>query len=463
MTDLCEWCDAPLGAGAGKGRPRKYCDTKCRQLAHRARQGSVQVPAQRTAAAESPPVTSMGEEVILEILRDLQDGARELQRALPTLDGEEPLRRIAQMQEQLDGLTAAAVGRARFWRVTWARISTIHRISEDTARHRFTDRNVMRRLSHFTRGRTPGSMGTLFSSVAAERAEDGGDASSVFPDDASPPSDKVTDPAAATGAAYNRLAPILSMLIRSAKLTNKEVSERIGCSASYLSRVVTGERVPTWELTRRFARACGADPTVLRTVWESQKLSEPGRDATVVERGETSMPATQRLRTAVETLHLKAGRPAPQDLAVASRWNLGITELASLLEGEQLPVEDVLGAFVRMLGGDVRYFTNLLTDAQQEAGTLPGRSPQTVTDESGGAPPGPGGGQIDTVLKTFSTVFFERDTLQDGQARILRRLAERTQADPQAASLASRLEALRSKTSEMAWARASRPRRPGWV
>ncbi|MEU0250458.1 helix-turn-helix transcriptional regulator [Streptomyces sp. NPDC006235] len=50
------------------------------------------------------------------------------------------------------------------------------------------------------------------------------------------------------------------MLIRTAQLTNKEVSSRIGCSPSYLSRILSGERVPTWELTRKFAHACGADP-----------------------------------------------------------------------------------------------------------------------------------------------------------------------------------------------------------
>ncbi|MFI6376543.1 helix-turn-helix domain-containing protein [Streptomyces sp. NPDC050546] len=55
------------------------------------------------------------------------------------------------------------------------------------------------------------------------------------------------------------------MLIRTAQLTNKEVSSRIGCSSSYLSRILSGERVPTWALTRKFAQTCGADPEVPRT------------------------------------------------------------------------------------------------------------------------------------------------------------------------------------------------------
>jgi transcriptional regulator with XRE-family HTH domain len=111
-----------------------------------------------------------------------------------------------------------------------------------------------------------------------------------------------------SGAAYHRLAPILSMLIRTAQLTNKEVSSRIGCSASYLSRSISGERVPTWALTRKFAQTCGADPEVLRTVWESEELNEKNRE-TPVKPDHPPMPAAERLRTAVHTLHLRAGRP----------------------------------------------------------------------------------------------------------------------------------------------------------
>jgi transcriptional regulator with XRE-family HTH domain len=99
------------------------------------------------------------------------------------------------------------------------------------------------------------------------------------------------------------------------------VSGRIGCSASYLSRILSGERVPTWDLTRKFAQACGADPGVLRTVWESEKLSQKGREL-VMDLDGTSLTAAEQLRIAVQTLHLRAGRPAPNDVAVASRWLL---------------------------------------------------------------------------------------------------------------------------------------------
>jgi hypothetical protein len=44
-------------------------------------------------------------------------------------------------------------------------------------------------------------------------------------------------------AAFDRLSPILSMLVRTAQLSTMEGSSRIGGSASYLSRILPGERV----------------------------------------------------------------------------------------------------------------------------------------------------------------------------------------------------------------------------
>ncbi|MFF1629435.1 hypothetical protein [Streptomyces sp. NPDC058272] len=97
---------------------------------------------------------SAGDELCAEIAKDIQDGSRDLARLLPSAHGTEPLWRIAQSQEQLDGLTAAVVGRARYRRVTWAAISSILRISDDTERLRFAERYILRRLARFNRSET---------------------------------------------------------------------------------------------------------------------------------------------------------------------------------------------------------------------------------------------------------------------------------------------------------------------
>ncbi|MFG2351826.1 helix-turn-helix domain-containing protein [Streptomyces phaeochromogenes] len=353
----------------------------------------------RTSPGPRPAApASRGDEILTEIARDLQDAARDLARLLPSDDGAQPLRRIAQMQEQLDGLSAVAVGRARYRRVTWATISSILHINEDTARHRYNERYILRRLARFARsGTVPASLSGLFGTTASKGPEPPGvpGAAAESPDASDGLPCESTTPSEPSGTAYNRLAPILSMLIRTAQLSNKEVSTRIGCSPSFLSRILTGERVPTWELTQKFAQACGADPEVLRAVWESEKLSQKSRDATIPDTTDTLMPAAERLRTAVQTLHIRAGRPAPHDIAVASRWSLGAAAVASLLEAASLPNESTLTAFVSLLGGNIDYFEHLLHSALLEAeqGPEPRKTPPKPTSatpewtwhDSGGA------------------------------------------------------------------------------
>ncbi|MFC8412650.1 helix-turn-helix domain-containing protein [Streptomyces coelicoflavus] len=387
-----------------------------------------------------------GDELLAEIARDIQDGARDLARLLPSLDGQEPLRRVVQLQEQLDGLTAAVVGRARYRRVTWHAVSSTLGISEDTARHRYTDRYVLRRLARFNRSETaPTSLAALFSAPVGGVHDGAGDAGGESGDTAGDRGggegpDQQTSPAESSGAAYNRLSPILSMLIRTAQVTNKDVSSRIGCSASYLSRILSGERVPTWELTRKFAQACGADPEVLRAVWESEKLRhKSGVRACVPEA--PGLSAAERLRAAIHTLHLRAGRPTPVDVAVASRWVLTAGTVASLLDATVLPPPGVLHTFVQLLGGDTDHFHQLLHAAQHEAApdtalqpppTCPAAMPTAVTTPADGAiaqPITPAPNSIagpDAVMKTFSEVLTEDRTVEDGRARLLHKHAQQT-------------------------------------
>ncbi|MET9125055.1 helix-turn-helix transcriptional regulator [Streptomyces sp. NPDC004528] len=380
----------------------------------------------------------------MEIAKDIQEGARDLARLLPTLTGEEPLLRVAQLHEQLDGLTAAVVGRARYRRITWAAISSTLRVSEDTARHRYTDRYILRRLARFNRTESAlTSLGGLFTGTAprhGDPAEDAGpDGDTAGGPGAEPGAapEQQSAPVESSGAAYNRLSPILSMLIRTAQLTNKEVSDRIGCSASYLSRILSGERVPTWDLTRKFARACGADPEVLRTVWESEKLSQKDRE-TITDPDDAPLSARERLRAAVQTLHLRAGRPAPSDVAVASRWLLSTSAVASILDAPALTHQAVLETFVRVLGGDTDHFHQLLDKAraenprEQQLLTHPSTPTPTTPTTAAHATPHPRAAGTrdaqpagaDAVMKTFSKVLTEDQTVEDGRARLLQKLAK---------------------------------------
>ncbi|WP_405635816.1 hypothetical protein OG543_12885 [Streptomyces sp. NBC_01178] len=57
-----------------------------------------------------PPAPSA--DAVAELARRVREQAHDLVRRLPSADDAEALRRVAQLREQLDGLTAAVVGRA---------------------------------------------------------------------------------------------------------------------------------------------------------------------------------------------------------------------------------------------------------------------------------------------------------------------------------------------------------------
>ncbi|MEU5189926.1 helix-turn-helix transcriptional regulator [Streptomyces klenkii] len=178
--------------------------------------------------------------------------------------------------------------------------------------------------------------------------------------------------------AFNRLAPVLSMLARTSQKPMKELSERTRCSASYLSRILNGERIPTWELTERFARACGADPAVLRSVWETERLrsNSPLLETEDDDEGDDEDPhrAGARLLRALRTLHVRAGQPTAYDIATAGKHQLTVTLITAVLEGIRFPGWRDLVSLLNVLGGDISYFQPLW-----EAAVRPATPPTETT------------------------------------------------------------------------------------
>ncbi|WP_344098246.1 helix-turn-helix transcriptional regulator, partial [Streptomyces stramineus] len=329
-------------------------------------------PPQAPRPAPPPPASAEGDEALAEIAGDMQEELRQLLRTLTTADSDDLLRRAARVRTQLDGLTAGLVGRGRCRRMTWSRVGHILGISEDTARHRYTDSYILRRLGELTRLRTaPTSLSAIYAERHAVRRK-------PAPRRGGPPVN-APRPKLPTRPrpAYNRLAPVLSMLARASKLSLKDLSRRTRCSASYLSRVLSGERTPTWELTERFAHACGADPGILRTVWETERL-RGGTTGPPVELDEGGgddgdpVRAAARLLTALRTLHVRAGQPTAYDIATAGKWQLSLEQITPILEGTQLPDWPDLASLLHVLGGDIGYFESLWEAAVRPPGPPPG-------------------------------------------------------------------------------------------
>ncbi|SHM43261.1 helix-turn-helix domain-containing protein [Actinacidiphila paucisporea] len=76
--------------------------------------------------------------------------------------------------------------------------------------------------------------------------------------------------------ARSHLAPVLRQLHRARGMPLRALAARLGIPAADTAAILSGERFPGWSLTERFAQACGADPLVLRKVWEDARLrSDP--------------------------------------------------------------------------------------------------------------------------------------------------------------------------------------------
>ncbi|MEU1854178.1 helix-turn-helix transcriptional regulator [Streptomyces sp. NPDC019990] len=229
---------------------------------------------------------------------------------------------------------------------------------------------------------------------------------------------------------------MLPMLARASELPLHELARHARCSASCLSRMLSGHRVPSWKITERFARACGADPAVLRKVWETEQLRRRQPRQPVADQHEidsldgisTPAQAFQRLMTALRTLHVRAGQPTAQQISMTSRWRLQAAQVTDVLEGSSMCDWPTLFQLVHAMGGAADYFRPL-RQAATEHRDQPTEQPPTATTGDQ-APPdtwpaGPADNAHD-LISQFRGVLGSAPALDLGQREaIRRRIAQR--------------------------------------
>lgn len=131
------------------------------------------------------------------------------------------------------------------------------------------------------------------------------------------------------------LASALSHLLRTSGMTHKALGDAVGVDPSYISRVVSGERVPSWKVTRRLAREFEADVETLRPLWDA------ARGYRVVE------PAS--FHAALRGLHLAAACPTPD--TIETRAQLPAADITAVLQGTHLPDWGTVDRLVSALHG----------------------------------------------------------------------------------------------------------------
>lgn len=375
----CLYCGTPFPIKQ-RGRKATFCGQACRQAEYRKRER-----AKKTGgpSATGPPDLGGLHEELRELALDGQDEMRHLVRLLAADDvaAFELVDLANQLRQRMEALTAGLILRARATGTSWDLLGTVLHMSPETARRVYHARRVEQHLTRYiTRPAPTADHPVEDPSNTPEDEED-----TVHPTPLRPPQ-----------RAANRLAPVLSHLQRVSGIPLRQLGLRVKCSASYLSRVLSGERFPTWHLTERLGSALGADAEVLRQVWQSERARQT-----------TPSPQDCNLHSALRTIYAGAGHPAHRDLVTATKGLLSPHTISALLDGTQPADWPDVEQFVRALDGEPAYFRPLWEQHQHDS---PVRRHTATPDQ-----------KVNHLLVAFGSAFNDAQPRSRARARLLTR------------------------------------------
>ncbi|MGW2858197.1 helix-turn-helix domain-containing protein [Streptomyces sp. NPDC001205] len=237
------------------------------------------------------------------------------------IDLGELMARVRGVADELECYAAAAVSDARARGMSWESVGQAAFIAPVTARARWRQAEITR----------------LFQRHREQHAAR---------DVEAPPTGQVrqlTDEASlAQARGTHSLAGALTFLLRHSSLSIKEVAGRTGLSPSYVSRIVAGERVPTWEAVWDLARALGGDPADLRALWEgAQGLTRPARPPLD--------EAVERLGAALRGVYLAAGCPGYERVSQLTEGVVDAAIVEGALLGQVVPCWETTSALLTAL------------------------------------------------------------------------------------------------------------------
>ncbi|MCL7382224.1 helix-turn-helix domain-containing protein [Streptomyces sp. 35G-GA-8] len=339
----CKQCGSQLPQ-QHTGRPGEYCGTKCRQAAHRRRHSN-------------PPGTEKYDRYLREELGRLEDDVKLLRHLLDVPDSapEEPLRLLVQLQRRAAYVERVMVGRTKVIGASWETIGALVGSNKDSARKKYTPEMIQRALNRHASPALP-------SAAPVQRRPSSPPATGGPPASPPPPGE---EPLTHSPHAKD-LAQVLSGLQKASRQSLRDLSRSTGLSPSFLSRLMSGERFPTWKSAASIAQACGAEPGLLRKVWEDAEARRyTGR--------------TTNLASALRYLHMRAGSPSPWAMEITSSHTLPQDHITALLDGTTTGTWDDVLRLIQILDGEPAYFQPLW-----ETQT---RTPQTSLPPSPPPPP----------------------------------------------------------------------------
>ncbi|MGP4113971.1 helix-turn-helix domain-containing protein [Streptomyces sp. 4N509B] len=372
-----------------RGRPKEYCDKRCRDAAARD-------AAARDGAVEPLPTSDRHPGGVREVAEDLARRAEEARRLAHDDDGAartslRALRLALELERDVTDLQAVIVQQARDRGVPVAALARSFSRSPGAVGRRFSaaaiDRRMAqrrRRLEEAERARR-GAAGTGRGGADTADTPRAADAAGTAPtgnDGAAGggagaggrgTADTMGGAAAeratprsprrrrreANGPDEGPLVSALLALRRTSGQTLRALGEEAGVSASYVSRVLSGERRPSWRVTECLVRACGGDPADVLPLWVDARGHPLPRGVS---------PAD--LHYALRGLHQVAGQPDPETVHAVSNGQLSRDDVVGVLHGGELPDWGTVDRFVQVLGGRPERYRQLWRAAQSGRGSL---------------------------------------------------------------------------------------------
>ncbi|MFK8909428.1 helix-turn-helix domain-containing protein [Streptomyces sp. YS-3] len=242
---------------------------------------------------------------------------------------------------ELECYAAAAVMDARARGASWKEVGASSFTSATTASARWSPAEV-RRL--FERRAAARSAGRTAHAVLMPAARASADESAL------------DEAALARARASSSLSCALSFLLRRSGLSMQEAAQGTGLSRSYVSKIVSGDRVPTWPAAQALAEAVGANAGDMRPLWEAaQGLARAPRPSLD--------EAVARLGSALRGMYLAAGCPPYEQVSRLSGEVVPPAVVEGALRGEVVPCWETTSALLTALNAQPQDLRGIWDDA----------------------------------------------------------------------------------------------------
>lgn len=310
----CPQCAKPFDRRSSHGRRPTYCSDKCRSAAYRARAATRNGSNRGAPPDHDADVLRIGEALVRQAQR-LQRSARFRAPGNPL----EVLQLYTNLMRDVADFGAVAVRQAREYGASWDQIGAVLSMTGSAARSRWPEAKVERTLRQRELRRT--SRGT--------QTEPGKPSHTTQP----VPAPIRNTAGGAPPGPHAQLAKALSHLQRTSNKSVRAIAREISVSPSYISRLLIGERRPSWAVATRFIQACGGNPEDVRPLWDKTHARQP--PPAMPPAGEEFTEAAATLQATLRGMYLAAAEPDPPLLCNVPGTNLTPPQVKSLLNTPQ--------------------------------------------------------------------------------------------------------------------------------